>query len=411
MKKAVDSTVLRKQPIAHSGVYEYQDGMKLQRWEDLKRNIGRTVPVTDEHPDPENGNFGMVSGKEKVWGKAAIYGDDSTETLFAVLDLDDGAPVKDGYSKGFLFIPVDEPGEFKGKAYDQIQSMIIIDHVALVTEPRDWRALQLVGDHVEFTAKLASMGLDSVSTRQYSPSTDRVLKYAFAHDTHEFDDPEKDKIRDLILKDNPTMPDAEIVARVEMAYKNRKKLKSNEAQNMPEPIKKEEPAPASDGKPSSKELDLVAKVAQLEAQIASDGKARDLEAKLKQAEERESKLKETIAAQDAKAYSEKIATITKKTGCDGKVFNGVKMDEAGKGYINGWFDAMTHLSLGADTGKEVSKPTKTDEEKPATDAEMVVGYDSTDMVYDHAKKMMVDPEGFPYGHKYQKGHVFKERDA
>lgn len=219
-----DSVILRNQPVAKEGVLDYPGGRKLKRWEDLEKNIGRVVPILDEHPDPHNGAEGLYSGNETVHGVAKIKKcPRGNKKLCADLLLEDGAPIKTGYSIGYPYRELDEPGVINGDKYDQVQSDLIIDHVALTDAPRDDDALQVAPD-----SKIAIMGGKIVhgadSTLQNSVI---IVINRVGHDSYRF---KRDasypyqEARDKLARDNPELSDQELDERAVVMASNMKKL-------------------------------------------------------------------------------------------------------------------------------------------------------------------------------------------
>lgn len=146
IKRDLDSVVVGwRQPIAHEGVLPYRDGNKLKKWDSLQRFDGKFVPIVDEHPDRNNGRNGLLTGSEKVYGVGFIQ-KCPNKTLCADMALEDSAPRKKGYSIGYIYNHIDEAGVYKGQAYQSVQDIQDIDHIALTNSPRDARALATAGD-------------------------------------------------------------------------------------------------------------------------------------------------------------------------------------------------------------------------------------------------------------------------
>lgn len=143
-----DAILLPNQPVAKEGVLQYPDGPKAKKWEDLAMNIGRIVPVLDGHPRENNGNHGLFSGKEKIHGYAFIKGTNDRKQLLADIYLTSKID-RSGYSIGYPYIPVEEHGDIDGEKYDEVQSKLVIDHVALTSIPRDDQAMKGLYDSRE----------------------------------------------------------------------------------------------------------------------------------------------------------------------------------------------------------------------------------------------------------------------
>ena len=133
-----DSKSFTNQILANEGVLEYSSGRKLKRWKELKTFDTKMVPIIDEHPGSDNGNDGKVSGREKIWGiglmKQCVKGE---PVLCFDSIMEDDAPVKHGYSIGFVYNEIDESGDYFGSPYDSVQAVTEIDHIALTNFPRN----------------------------------------------------------------------------------------------------------------------------------------------------------------------------------------------------------------------------------------------------------------------------------
>jgi len=165
-----DSINLKNQVIASEGVLKYVDGNKLKMWDDLKLQVGTLAPIIDEHPSSNNGNNGLISGNEKVYG----YGEIKTcplgrKTICADAILDDDAPLKKGYSIGFTYNEEKQSGEYEGQKYDGIQHITGINHIALTDAPRNPVAVMVTGD--------------SNSTPNSTQSKEQVVKYRIGYDS------------------------------------------------------------------------------------------------------------------------------------------------------------------------------------------------------------------------------------
>ena len=141
--------VLKDQPLMRQGVlpYKKEDGTiirKAKLWRHFKNNIGRRVGVIDEHPNRYNGYGGLYAGQKKKWGTATIKRAGDHKMLVFDAELEDGAPVKTGYSAGYPYIMIVKPGKIAGDDYDMIQGDIVIDHIALTDVPREPSDVNLV---------------------------------------------------------------------------------------------------------------------------------------------------------------------------------------------------------------------------------------------------------------------------
>lgn len=58
-----DAVQLVNQPVTREGVLRYGSVAKLKRWTDIQKNIGRVVPIIDEHPRRDNGRRGLFNGE------------------------------------------------------------------------------------------------------------------------------------------------------------------------------------------------------------------------------------------------------------------------------------------------------------------------------------------------------------
>lgn len=151
-----DSIILKNQPVAREGRLPYRsaDGRilwKLKRWKDLKRNIGRRVPVINEHPATDNGRGGLFNGLKRIEGWAVLKQYKNYKMLAADMELLDDCAEKNGFSCGYPYIPlVPGPEEtvFDGGPVDEVQANMLIDHIALTDEPREPTAIQSAWDAI-----------------------------------------------------------------------------------------------------------------------------------------------------------------------------------------------------------------------------------------------------------------------
>lgn len=134
--------ILKNQPIAKEGVLDYGNIKKYKRWENLKSFDTISLPIIDDHPSQDNGNDGLWKD-EKVWGYATVkICPKEKRILCADLDLDDDAPVRNGYSLGYKYAPILKEGSKNGVKFQMIQDIKELDHLALTNFPRDSYALR-----------------------------------------------------------------------------------------------------------------------------------------------------------------------------------------------------------------------------------------------------------------------------
>jgi len=223
---SLDSLILRNQPVAKEGVLDYSDGRKLKRWEDLRRNIGRVVPIVDEHPIDDKGNGRLVVASDKKFGEATIKQCGTKKRLCADLELDDNAPVKRGYSIGYPFEQLDEEGVHEGQRYDSIQANLVVDHLALTNYPRDVEELQITGD-----AKYYIVGDSGTKVTQGGSLGGMIINInRVGYDSITFVGVEKERqVRDLARKlkrENPdtTASDEALLERARVMLENEQEL-------------------------------------------------------------------------------------------------------------------------------------------------------------------------------------------
>jgi len=190
-----DSIILKNQPIAREGRLPYRtmDGRvlwKLKKWDDLKANIGRRVPIIDEHPSPHNGRGGLFNGQKRIEGWATIKQYKNYKMLAADMELLDDFAEKNGFSCGYPYIPLipDERDRvFDGGPVDEIQSQLQIDHIAFTDDPREPTGLLSAWDAISIqntneipieAAPTVHAALDSRSS-----GIDSIPKYAIAYDS------------------------------------------------------------------------------------------------------------------------------------------------------------------------------------------------------------------------------------
>ena len=349
-----DSLVLRNQPVSREGVLDYHDEngalvRKFKRWDDLKENIGRVVPILDEHPPANNGNGGLYSGKETIQGWATLKQYKNIHELAADMVLEDFAPLKQGYSSGYPYYPLEEPGTAPdGKEYDMIQAKMLIDHVALTDGPRDDLCVLLAGDGLKSDLGLA-VGADS----NVPPNRpDAAFKCRIGYDSVRFDVARKNEIRDLLKKDNPDLDDKRLTTLVEKMFADeqhhprtlqkkgvKKHMSVNEA---------EAPTNAATAGDAAETVKLRAEVAKLQAEKAVLEARKDSDAKVAALQKSYDALK---AERDALLQNQVDSMLSYLVAHDYKKdsFNGKSRD-----YINGAYDIALTNSKGADTGVPAS---------------------------------------------------------
>lgn len=401
---------INNQPVAKEGVLIYTTGGALKQWDDLKQNIGRTVPILDEHPSVDNGNGGLYSGNEKVWGWAKLKQMGDTRRIFADLMLYEGAPVKKGYSVGFWYLQVKQDGEFAGQKYNIVQAFITVDHLALTTMPRDPTALLLAPDKAK-----AILG-DSweASTNGLPASTGGYINAIVGYDSMMLSDPRLAEIRESVAKENPDMPEEELDALVSQMRANELELEAKKKSKKTTGDKKLADTDTSDEiKVLAAERDaLKQELVAMKAAAEADAEKRDLKEKLaakaKEAEELKAALDAKEAAELQARVTSMIDSIVKSHGVDAKILDGKSIE-----HIEGWVAACKFLSPGPVEGTPIVKPSgdsagldgvvegnkyKTTYLRLSFDAEHAEGGVPT----------LRDPEGNPVGHEYPAGHVFKK---
>ena len=214
-----DAVKLFNQPIAEEGSlpYEGKNGetiFKLKKWEDLKKNIGRIIPIVDEHPDEKNGKGGLVN-QEHIFGFTVIKKcPNKNKLLCGDPVLEDGSPVKKGYSIGFAYNPDNTPGKHNNQHYDQVQSDLLIDHLALTNSPRSPHAIQVAGDTNDCNTTINKLIVDYDLFRFTS---NKLLKKT------QVDNMPKNRFDAIIEKlksDNPNMDEEELEKRANQMKKN-----------------------------------------------------------------------------------------------------------------------------------------------------------------------------------------------
>jgi len=381
----LDALILKNQPIAKEGVLMYKDGPKLKRWEDLEKNIGRVVPIIDEHPSIHNGMEGLVSGKEKSYGLGVIKqcpaGD---KKLCADMYLLDGSPIKNGYSIGYPYNGIEEKGKFNGQEYKEIQADLLINHIAMTDAPRDDEALQKSWD-----SRLGMQKGNIIKiTRDSHDMSDVILINRIGHDSFRFKlDSEKDfnGIKNKLKDENPSITDSELNQRALVMYANEQRLKrmnvmpTNKEDSVSEidskKVKTDQTEPVKE-EPEDKENvnisvetikkcdsrdDLLAEVLKLRAErdantvIAKRIKDSETQARIaKDAADKYKKLYEEKLTQETKV---KIDSLIQDHGFDASSFNGKHPE-----FIDGALFAARHISKGITTSSDSSSNVENDAE-------------------------------------------------
>jgi hypothetical protein len=388
-----DAVILRNQPVAKEGALEYREGFKLKRWEDLQKNIGRTVPVLDEHPSYDNGNKGLYSGNEKRFGDGVLKQcPNGTKSLCADIKLADGSPVKTGYSIGYPYEEIMESGEINGQHYDSIQANLLVNHIALTNDPRDEAALQIAGDSRFYMVD------DKITVGKQINNQDKAEIHLtkIGYDSYRFDAGiPAQRVQDIktkILQDNPTIPEAELNARANLMVKNEQKL--TRVDKMPEtPVSKAEKAkeevseePDKSKKDSEDSLTrehLIMENARLKAEKSAHDSAekslKDAEAQLKVAKDAADRYKSQLEEHLTKDINHKIETLVRTRGFDAKEFAGKSAD-----FVEGVFYFHDRVSSGVDNAGE---PDMTGEDSNAP----VMSINDYKWDWD-SKKMVLRPE-------------------
>jgi hypothetical protein len=357
---------------------------RAKKWEHLKLNIGRTVPIIDGHPDENNGFEGLFSGKEKTYGKGTIKQCPTGEKRLCMdMVLADGTPIRKGYSIGYPYAKIEEEGDIDGQHYDEVQGYLLIDHAALTDGPRYNRALQVAGD------KRLLVSGDEI-TYDNGDSRAAIKINAVGYDSLVFKhDARIDDIIKIVKEDNPDIPESELHARAFVMLANEKELKqvekqmtgtkSKEKERMDDEEEEEEEKMSSGDAHGLSKTELVERIARLEAERdtmrVSQKKIRSLESKLTSATDEKEKYKKKYEAELTRVVETNIDTLVKKHGYDVTDFKGKSAD-----FIAGTLFGVTSVSKGVDSGKKIKKQEKgQDEEEPSVN----------DYVYDHNKGSMV----------------------
>jgi hypothetical protein len=380
----LDSIILPNQPIAKEGTLPYRDGNKFKRWEDLKRNIGKTVPVVDEHPPVDNGRRGLVTDQDRRYGKALIKKCARENRLCADVMLDDDAPIKRGYSIGYEFLEVNKQGEFDGTPYDSIQANLEIDHLALTDYPRDEDELQIAGD----SRKVPEYTRETRITRDNTSDNTVININRIGYDSLEFVDVNRnrqilDLARKLRKKNDTTASDAELLERARVMIENGETLKQKQEKsgndNMiqgadvtDETVKKEKEKEMDEDEEKEKSsgdthIDLIKENTQLKAEISARDSTEELRAKLKAAQDENERLKKEKMDRKKAELKAEVDSLINEHGFKSEEFDGKNPD-----FVAGVTYAIQHVSKGAETGK----PAEGADATPGSDAKLRWGSDS-----------------------------------
>jgi hypothetical protein len=385
----LDAIKLRNQPIAKEGVLVYDDGRKAKLWEHLKRNIGRTRPILNEHPNFDNGFKGLFSGKEKVWGKAIISQCPKGEKrLCADLVLQDGAPVKKGYSIGYPFREILEKGKIGEDEYDSVQGHLLIDHIALTNHPRDNTALLVAGD-----SNLAIIDDEVMSSN--GDSNGAIVINRVGYDSLELElDSRIDEIMEFLRRDNSDTTDSELLKRAILMLQNEKQI-NGDTENMPggkkveedqkdeemeeEEMKKKKKKEASADSLSKEELfaELATLRADRDAKLIFEKKLKSAQSRAEKAEADRDSYKERYEKELTSKVQTQVDSLVNDHGYGAKDFTDRSAD-----FVAGAYFVAETISKGPQTGERVG-------DSEYEEAEHGIN----DYVYDHdSKKMVLKPE-------------------
>lgn len=381
-----DAIILKNQPVAREGVLEYNDGRKLKRWDDLQKNIGRIVPILDEHPGADNGNRGLYSGKEERFGYGIVKAcPGGNKQLCADLVLADGAPVKAGYSIGYPFLNVREAGHHADGDYDAIQASLVIDHIALTDGPRDNKALAIApdseepvtympaGDSVDNRAGIVinGIGYDSFMVRSSAPAGKDALAV--------------EQVLEMLRKDNPTASDELLLPRAKKMLENSEKLAGNtvkgSADSMAEAKENEKKEDMEEEEPEDKDKDsLIAEVARLRAdRDARKSMERQVEvaaAEARAARDAADRYKSLFEKEMSSIIQTKVDSLLNDHGFDATEFDGKHAE-----YISGALYAAQRLGRKPSLGTSTAKDTRKRETgRPLSVNDYIYDFDSKKMV-------------------------------
>jgi len=132
--------VFKTQPIARATVLNYNGKRVLKKWESLKNFIGKKVRVTNEHPSVDPLSHTFTKGEEV--SSTTLKKCPVADQLCADIPNHE----KEGYSIGYEYEEIPESGIYEGQPYDAVRIVKNIDHVALVSLPRDANLVKVAGD-------------------------------------------------------------------------------------------------------------------------------------------------------------------------------------------------------------------------------------------------------------------------
>lgn len=154
---------------------------KLKKWGNIKDFIGVLPYITDDHPANKS-----IDTNTKLFGNVAVHQcPNGVKSLCGVVNLDENAPEKLGYSAGYSYIEREESGIFEGQKYDSVQEITRIDHIALTDYPRNIEALatdkiQNYGSiHEDLSATIAADSSDKGGVNINKFAYDSVRPFEF----------------------------------------------------------------------------------------------------------------------------------------------------------------------------------------------------------------------------------------
>lgn len=229
-KRGIKFKTYKDHIIAKEGILPYKnDGetyRALKRWVDLKRWIGKTTLVTDDHPLTDG-----ITDTTPLFGKAQVKQCPiGANLLCAEVTLLEDAPIRSGYSVGFGADLNWTPGEFGADNYDFIQELDDdLDHLAMTDHSRDRNALvPIIGDTLQSPLQAimkvnnSAMIFDSYNTclnkeinnieDKYMPKTieELLAEIVKIKDDHKNEIANKDKIVDGLTNELKVIEDAKI---------------------------------------------------------------------------------------------------------------------------------------------------------------------------------------------------------
>ena len=235
--------IKKNQVIMTEGVLPYvnDDGSvsyKLKKWGDIKGLIGKLPYITDEHPMNKS-----IDTNTKLFGNVSLHQcANGAKSLCGVVNLDETAPEKLGYSAGYTYIEREESGIFEGQKYDSVQEITRIDHIALTDYPRNIEALatdkkQNYG--MIYKIPIATIAGDSISSEgvninKFAYDSVRPFEFKKSSDKTGEDKIMPDDIKELnktITAQNKQLAKYEAQKEANDAYKKEKKelIKENDS--------------------------------------------------------------------------------------------------------------------------------------------------------------------------------------